>query len=387
MLLEQGTLIDEFQVIKHLGSGASGDVYLVLATRNVPPTIMRGRQYALKLYHEWTLSQPSQRERIEREFKTSQKVKHPGLVETYGFRFLSGTPPHTYLVMEVVEGATLLDYVKRYFPLRLEVLEALFVQLLDAVEALHKEYVTHRDIKPQNIVVDAGNKLKLLDLGVAREELARTITPSDQFLGTIRYAAPEMLFGKQYDHTVDLYSAGATLFFMLTGKEPFEKHAMFSHLVVEKERSSELTIPSDISSRSLRYLLYGRLVSEMTCHGRASFRASQLNSVGSIKKILSDSTVELSDWWMSYYGDASKLKSALIHYLDPRMPTSRRERLAVLEARWKLSIDFDSLRTLRTYLACIENEEGLRELDALRQEEIERARKAEEDSPLEESGD
>lgn len=356
MLLDTGQKLDEFKIIEYLGSGAAGDVYLALA-REGDHDIISGRRYAIKIYKEWILEKPSQFERIWRELRASQEVDHPNIVKVYDSRLNPESKP--YLIMEPVEGITLDKFVKRNKPLPLNVVEAIFRQLIEAIACLHNKYIFHRDIKPQNIVIDASNKITLMDLGVVKFELETTITPSEQFLGTIRYSAPEMLFGEEYDNRVDLYSAGAILYLLLTGDEPFKSKKVFSNLIVEKRRYPCLKIEKNLREESFRSEVLSELVSDLTGPIHSGFRP-RLRSASTIKSVLDDPKIELSDWWISAKGvkGVNDFKSLLIQYLDPRMPQNRLDRLKILKrSKYEHLID-----DLIKYLRYIETKDGHEEL-------------------------
>ncbi len=373
MLLDVGEDLDEFEIVRCLGSGAAGDVYLALAKKS-SNRIIAGRRYALKIYNEWVLSQSNQAERLKRELEASQRTKHPSIVTIHDLRIDSGSPRKSYLIMEVVNGVSLDRFVQQDSPLEMGTIEAIFSQLADGVQALHGEHIIHRDIKPQNIMIDLNNKLTLMDLGVAKFELEKTITPSNQFLGTIRYSAPEILFGERYDARVDLYSMGAILYLLLMGTEPYEYAHMFSELIVRKKEDFHgcLVFPASEEPESLRLKVLKQLVSDLTRPIDHPYRA-RIKSAAEVRDILEDPKIELSDWWISAAIDTNPkhleiLKSLLIKYLDPRMPADRTERLQVLSHDLKVSF---LLGYLKKYLPDVETEEGRKQLEELRKLEEE----------------
>jgi len=362
MALKAGHVIDEFEIVDYLGSGAAGDVYLVLAKADNGQDIVRGRKYALKVYKEWILGEPNQTERMMREMKSSQRARHPNIVRIYDARVNHGSPPKSYLVMEFIDGVTLDIFVEKNKPLSLDVVEVIFRQLIGAIDCLHDEYIFHRDIKPQNIMVDSSNKITLMDLGVAKFELETTITPSKEFLGTIRYSAPEMLYGEKYGKEVDLYSAGAVLYLLLTGKEPFENEKVFSNLIVSKKDNPQLRIKDESGGQSFRHKILSQLVPDLTAE-MGDDRYPRLSSAYAVKQILRDPNIELSDWWICsrILGDfglerLSDFKSMVIRYLDPRMPKNRVERLKTIAG------ETHDAPVLASYLSYIETETGRREI-------------------------
>ncbi|MEY2407827.1 MAG: eukaryotic-like serine/threonine-protein kinase [Verrucomicrobiota bacterium] len=180
-----------------------------------------GRRVALKVMNH-ALASPEDRKRFIREGRLAASVSHLNAVYIYGSEEIYGTP---VIAMELVAGGTLKDRIKRSGPLPVtEAVEAA-LQIIDGLEAAHAAGVLHRDIKPANCFVTAEGAVKIGDFGLSISTLARgesLLTASGSVLGTPAYASPEQLRGEDLDVVSDIYSVGATLYHLLTGRPPYE---------------------------------------------------------------------------------------------------------------------------------------------------------------------
>lgn len=218
-----------------LGSGGAAEVYryeLPESRYGLPANT----PVAVKIYKSSLIKAiPTQLDRMQREFDKGNSIDHPNIVKTYDFgqTTVAGEATH-YLVMECIEGGTLRDYIKRTHPLAPDATEKAFLQLASGLEELHKHGLIHRDIKPDNVLVDPENEVfKISDLGVVSDESAEAMTSHGVFLGTIRYAAPEYLNSSRnshYDSRIDLYSLGLSLYFLISNKDPFFKYEPYKWL-------------------------------------------------------------------------------------------------------------------------------------------------------------
>src|SRR5438876_7731094 len=218
MLLSVGDKLGPYEILTRLGAGGMGEVWMARDTR-------LDRIIAVKI------SQGNFDERFEREARAVAALNHPNICQLYD------VGPN-YLVMEFVEGPPLAG------PLPLEKAVEYAGQILDALDAAHRKGITHRDLKPGNILVTKQG-IKLLDFGLAKQSaplteadatLTAALTSRGQILGTLQYMSPEQLHGQDADPRSDLFSFGCVLYEMLTGKCAFEGRSAASVIAAIRER-------------------------------------------------------------------------------------------------------------------------------------------------------
>jgi serine/threonine-protein kinase len=202
---------DRYRVVRKLGGGGMADVYLC-------EDLTLGRKIAIKVLLQRYLNDPTFVERFRREAKAAAGLNQQNLVSIYDWGEVDGT---YYIAMEYVEGETLKDLIRRRG--RLSGNEAVLVgmQLLAAIDFAHRSGIIHRDIKPQNVMIDTAGTAKVMDFGIARAGDSG-MTEAGSILGTAQYLAPEQAKGYQVDERSDLYSVGVVLYEMLTGTVPFK---------------------------------------------------------------------------------------------------------------------------------------------------------------------
>ena|SRR5436190_3614993 len=178
-----------------------------------------GRTVALKVPHLEYESDLVFHERFLREEQIGQRLDHPAIIKVLQPREKS----RVYLAMEYVEGELLSDRLARESPLPIATAVDIGKQIADALVYLHEQNVVHRDLKPANIMIQPGGRVKLIDFGIALDTTLRKMTWArmSQTMGTPDYMAPEQIKGLRGDARSDVYSLGAMLYEMLTGKVPF----------------------------------------------------------------------------------------------------------------------------------------------------------------------
>ena len=204
--------IDQYDLGGRLGAGGMGTVYRAW-DRSM------SRPVAVKLVGEALEGQPLGRERFEREARLAAQLNHPNVAKVYGVGLKGGRP---YIAMELVEGETLEQRVRRAGPLAAVEAWRLVLQAAQALQAADRIGIVHRDIKPSNLMVTLGGTLKVMDFGVSRwveRELA--LTDAGAVVGTPLFMSPEQATGKPVDGRSDMYSLGLTLFYLLTGRTAF----------------------------------------------------------------------------------------------------------------------------------------------------------------------
>jgi serine/threonine-protein kinase len=184
-------------------------------------------------------------ERFKQEIRLARTITHRNVVRTYDLGEVGGT---YYLTMEYVEGTSLKQLVSARGRLPVPVTLTVGKQLCRALEAAHEQGVIHRDIKPQNIVVESNGFLKVMDFGIARRTNrpeGRGLTEAGTSLGTPDYMSPEQLAGDELDARSDLYSAGVVLYECLTGRVPFEAETTWA--LIAKHLEEEPPDPRSIN--------------------------------------------------------------------------------------------------------------------------------------------
>lgn len=204
-----------YRLEKKLGEGAMGVVYLAFDQRkNVP--------VALKVLKSRGEVDGETRARFAREVNTSAQLTHPNIVRVLD---CGEVPPHLYYTMEFVPGKSLKAYIEQHGALPLPSVLRVSVQVAEALEHAREHNVVHRDVKPENIIVQADGHAKLADFGLAKNVLssgASGLTRPGDGLGTLPYMPPEQIADAVYaDHRCDVYSLGASIYHMLTGRTPF----------------------------------------------------------------------------------------------------------------------------------------------------------------------
>jgi len=215
--LEAGDMLDHYRLDATVAR--SGMSTLFRAT-----DLSDGRQVAIKVPHPEMEADPVLVERFKREQEIGQELDHPGVVKTYDGEQRS----RPYMVIEWVEGTLLRAILnkegangKRGLPIERAV--RITLGICDALDYMHKHGVVHRDLKPENIMVDAQDRIKLIDFGIAMKEDARRLTFANlsPTLGTPDYISPEQVKGQRGDQRSDIYSLAIMFYEMLTGQTPF----------------------------------------------------------------------------------------------------------------------------------------------------------------------
>src|SRR4051794_13124882 len=183
-----------------------------------------GRRVALKLLGGHLAEDPQFRERFRREAQAAAGLTHPNVVGIFDHSEWDGTP---YIAMELVDGHTLKELVTDRGPLPPTVAVNFVEQILRALGYAHKRGIVHRDVKPQNVIVDAEGTAKVADFGIARAANSQ-MTQTGAMVGTVQYFSPEQAQGMPVDARSDLYSVGVVLYELLVGHVPFEGEAPVS---------------------------------------------------------------------------------------------------------------------------------------------------------------
>ncbi len=250
MTLSTGTKLSHYEISSKLGKGGMGEVYRAKDQK-------LGRDVAIKVLPEEFARDVDRVARFQREAKLLASLNHPNIAAIYGLEESGGT---NFLVLELIEGDTLADRLKRG-AIPVEEALKLALQIAEALEAAHEKGVIHRDLKPANIKVTPDGKVKVLDFGLAKAfatdqepvNLSNSPTLSDAatqqgvILGTAAYMSPEQARGNPVDKRADIWAFGVVLFEMLTGRPLFIGHTVSDTLAaVLKEEPDWDKIPANM---------------------------------------------------------------------------------------------------------------------------------------------
>ncbi len=233
-------LAGRYEILATIGAGGMGVVYKArdaelgddVAIKMLRPDFLQGDATAI--------------ERLKAETRLARRISHRNVVRTHDFGEHEGA---CYVTMEFVEGMTVRRLLETRGRLSVSAALAVATQLSAALDVAHRQGVVHRDIKPQNLLLDADGVLKVMDFGVARlVERTTVLTQAGMVVGTPAYMSPEQLLGEELDGRADLYSAGVVLYECLTGRLPFEASSPISLIakLLHDEPIPPATINPDI---------------------------------------------------------------------------------------------------------------------------------------------
>lgn len=242
MILSSGSCLGPYQILGAIGTGGMGEVYRARDTR-------LGRDVAIKVLPERFAADPDRLRRFEHEARSIAALNHPHICQLYDVG-------QGYLVLEYVEGPPL------HGPLAVHEAIRLALQIASALEAAHARGILHRDLKPANILVTHGGSAKLLDFGLAKlmsaaDEALQDLTQTQDgvLLGTASYMSPEQAQGRPLDVRSDIFSFGAVLYEILTGRRAFDGSSMAEVLTAvlrDEPRQDDVPLPlAHIVSRCL----------------------------------------------------------------------------------------------------------------------------------------
>ena len=207
-----GTVLSgRYRLEAKLGSGGMSTVYLAR-----DETL--DRPVAVKVMHREMSEQPDQLERFRQEARAVAKISHPNVVSVIDAGEGDG---HPYIVFEYVEGETLKQRIARLDSLDIQEAIAYAIEIARGLSIAHARNMVHRDIKPQNVLIDDEGRAKLTDFGISRQLEQDGMTAPGRVLGTTDYVAPEQAMGRPADPRSDIYSLGVVLYEMLVGQVPF----------------------------------------------------------------------------------------------------------------------------------------------------------------------
>ena len=204
-------LSDRYRIKSRIGGGGMANVYLGY-------DIILKRDVAIKVLRPEFANDPEFIERFDREAQAATSLSHPNIVSIYD---VGEEDNILYIVMEYVDGPTLKEYVMNNGPLQVEEALDIMEQLTSAIQHAHETGLIHRDIKPQNVLIDRNGKVKITDFGIAVALSATALTQTNSVLGSVHYLSPEQARGGKATKLSDIYSLGIVFYELLTGQLPF----------------------------------------------------------------------------------------------------------------------------------------------------------------------
>ena len=208
---------DRYKITKYLGGGMSS-VYLA-------EDIILGRDVVVKMIKADPLDKEKSVKRFQREVESTIQLSHPNIVSVID---VDETEEYHILVTEVVHGPNLKEYIMKNHPIDIDEVISIAMMTLRGIQHAHDRGIIHRDIKPQNILMDDSGKVKITDFGIAKALSETRMTETNQVIGSVQYISPEQAKGQSTDERTDIYSFGVMLFELLTGVLPYQAETAVS---------------------------------------------------------------------------------------------------------------------------------------------------------------
>lgn len=230
-MLKTGMIVgDRYEVVSKIGTGGMANVYKAKDHK-------LNRFVAMKVLKQEFREDTTFIKKFKTEAQSAAGLTHPNIVNVFDVGEDEGVH---YIVMELVEGITLKDYISKKGKLSVKEATSIAIQVSMGLEAAHSHGIIHRDVKPQNIIISTDGKVKVTDFGIARAASSNTI--SSNVMGSVHYSSPEQVRGGYSDEKSDIYSLGITLYEMITGKVPFEGETTVA--IAIKHLQDEMVPPS-----------------------------------------------------------------------------------------------------------------------------------------------
>jgi len=332
-----GTSCGPYRIVRELGSGAMGTVYLAEVEDDEP------RQVALKLLHPHLLRRRGYFTRFRREAEVGRQVEHQNVIRTLECDLLMVDGELRYfLVMEYVAGQTLRELFNELGTIPEGLLREIAVQTCAGLAAIHAEGIVHRDLKPENILIAQDQRVRIMDLGVAKhEDTSMAITLQGKFAGSLLYVAPEQIRQETVGPAADLYALGVMLHEFATGNNAFRGDSaaaiMYAHLNLDPE-------PPEALSPFMQAVIETLL---------AKTPSERFLSATALQRTLQDG--EESQWWSERSEDTGRRPIPGVH-IPVRRSTKlygRENELRILREAW------EGAKQGRGSTLCIEGEGGI----------------------------
>ena len=208
--MSRNKIDNRYKIKKLIGTGGMAKVFLAR-------DMFLDRDVAVKLLASSFIDDQESLKRFQREAISTTELSHENIVSIYDV----GEGAHPFIVMEYVDGTDLKTYIKDHYPIPNDTIIDIMSQILIGIEYAHSRGIIHRDIKPQNILMDSNGQVKITDFGIALAVSQHSITQTNSLLGTVHYMSPEQARGGMATQKSDIYSLGIVLYELLTGQVPF----------------------------------------------------------------------------------------------------------------------------------------------------------------------
>ena len=240
-MLKTGMIIAErYEIVSKIGTGGMADVYKAMDHK-------LNRFVAVKVLKPEFREDATFVKKFRSEAQAAAGLTHPNIVNVFDVGDDEGV---YYIVMELIEGITLKEYISKIGKLSVKEATSIAIQVSMGLEAAHSHGIVHRDVKPQNIIISTDGKVKVTDFGIARAASSNTI--SSNVMGSVHYSSPEQVRGGYSDEKSDIYSLGITLYEMVTGRVPFDGDTT---VAIAIKHLQEEMVPPSVYSPDLPYSL------------------------------------------------------------------------------------------------------------------------------------
>jgi serine/threonine-protein kinase len=236
--VSRGTIFAKrYEFIEELGKGGMGSVHKVFDKKIK-------EEVALKLLNPDIASDKRTIARFSNELKFARKIIHKNVCRMFDLNEEKGMH---YITMEYVPGEDLKSMLRMTKQLSVGTAISIAKQVCEGLVEAHRHGVVHRDMKPSNIMIDKEGKVRIMDFGIARQAESEGITREGRMVGTPEYMSPEQVDGFEADHRSDIYSLGAILYEMLTGKQPYEGESSLS--IALKHKTDPIPDPKELNDQ------------------------------------------------------------------------------------------------------------------------------------------
>ena len=240
-MIKVGTIVgDRYEILEKIGVGGMAEVFKGKDHK-------LNRYVAVKVLKEEFRDNDAFVKKFKEEAQAAARLAHPNIVNVYDVGDENGI---YYIVMELVEGITLKNYIERKGSLTIKEATSIAIQVCAGLEVAHNNHIVHRDIKPQNIIISREGKVKVTDFGIAKATTSQTTTANA--MGSVHYASPEQARGGYVDHRSDIYSLGIVLYEMVTGRVPFDGETA---VTVAVKHLQEEMVPPSVYCKNIPYSL------------------------------------------------------------------------------------------------------------------------------------